>query len=107
MLQFFHKIEEGLLDEKADHAGVGSAAGDGCSLQVVLPDIVQQGLSKSVVASLFELQLLIGVVSFPAFLDCVDVEDALLLTVLNDIFRGSWVRVSQGHRYFKLISDKS
>lgn len=86
------QVEESLLDEPADHAWVGSAAGNCSCFVVVLADIMEESLPESVVASLLKTKVFIGVVSFPLLLDSVDIEDSLLLAVLHDLRGGGSYR---------------
>lgn len=81
------KVEECLLSEPADHARVGPAAGDSSRFKALLANFLEEGLSEAVVASLFEVDLFVGVEALPLLLDGVDVEDALPLAVEHDVGR--------------------
>ena len=82
------QVEEGLLDEPADHTWVGSATGNCSGLVVVLADIMEESLPESIVASLLKTKVFVGIVSLPLLLDRVDIEDSLLLAVLHDLRGG-------------------
>jgi len=79
------QVEDGLLDEPADHSGVGSTAGDRSGVPVVLFDFSEKSLSHSVVGALGEVLLSVRVVASPFLLDGVDVENSLFLAVLDDV----------------------
>ena len=87
VIHVFGEIEEGLLDKPADHSWIRPAAGDCRRFVIVFTDFMEKSLSQSIVASLLEAKVLVGVVPLPLLFDGVDVEDSFLLAVLDD-FRG-------------------
>lgn len=87
VIHVFGEIEEGLLNKPADHSWIRPAAGDCRRFVIVFTDVVEKSLSQSIVASLLEAEVLVGVVPLPLLFDGVDVEDSFLLAVLDD-FRG-------------------
>lgn len=79
------KIDKCLLDKPAYHARVGSTARNSSSFSVVFPHFLKEGFSKTIVGSGSKVQFLIGIVSFPLFLDSVDIKHTLFLAVLHDL----------------------
>lgn len=54
----------------------------------MLPDFFEKSFPHAVVGALCKILLSVGVVTGPLFFDCINVENSLLLTVLDDITGG-------------------
>lgn len=87
MTDIFSQINQSLFDEPADHSWIGPAAGNSRSFEVMFSNISKQGFSKPIICSFWEGDILIRIMSFPFFFDCVNVENFFFLTILDDFGR--------------------
>ena len=81
------EIDERLLDEPGDHAGIGAAAGDGGRSARILAPLRQHRLAQRVVGARLVAERLVVIEARPRLDDGVDVEGAELAAIAHDVER--------------------
>ena len=82
------EIDERLLDEPGDHAGIGAAAGDGGRSAGILAALGHHRLAQRIVGARLVAERLVVVEARPRLDDGVDVERADLAAKAHDVERG-------------------
>ena len=82
------EIDERLLDEPGDHAGIGAAAGDGGRSARILAALGHHRLAQRIVGARLVAERLVIVEARPRLDDGVDVERADLAAKAHDVERG-------------------
>ena len=82
------EIDERLLDEPGDHAGIGPATGDGGRSAWVPAAFTHHGLAQCVIGARFVAKRLVVIESRPGLDNRVDVERADLAAIAHDVERG-------------------
>ena len=81
------EIDQRLLDEPRDHAGIGAAAGDGGRAAGILGDFLAHGLAQRIVGAGGVVGLVVEVEAEPGLDHRVDVEHAELAAELHQVQR--------------------
>ena len=82
------EIDQRLLDEPGDHAGIGAAAGDGGRSARILAALGHHRLAQRIVGARLVAERLVVVEARPGLDDGVDVERADLAAKAHDVERG-------------------
>ena len=81
------EIDERLLDEPGDHAGIGPAAGDGGRSARIPAALAHHRLAQRIVGARFVAKRLVVIEPRPGLDDRVDVERADLAAIAHDVER--------------------